>query len=111
MQTIQRMQGETGNPITGILSNRDDSLTIPEGTMVTVSGTRIDQGERIFTDSPVTITDYDTRAFSYAPADGAHDWDTPCTMRLLFKFEDASGKVTYIPDHTDYELRLQINPV
>jgi hypothetical protein len=108
-RTIQRMQGETGNPITGTLDNGDDSLSIPDGTTVTVTGTRIDTGERIFVDSPVDVTNYATRAFSYAPADGAYDWDTPCLMRLLFKIH--TTRPAYVPDHTDYELRLQINPV
>jgi hypothetical protein len=110
-ETIQRMQGETGNPITGILNNKDDSLSIPSPTPVTVTGRRIDTGEVVFADSPVTMTNYTTRAFSYEPESGATDWDTPCTVKLLFKIAYSNGAFTYVPDHTDYELRLQINPL
>lgn len=108
METIQRVQGETGNPITGTLNNKNGTLSIPSPTTVTVTGRRVDTGEVVFADAPVSMTNYTTRAFSYEPQSGAPDWDTICTMRLRFKIAYASGKPTFVPDHEDYELRLEI---
>lgn len=112
---IERLVGETGRPLQLILGSEDGTLpaSLPEGSTITLTATRVDTGQAVFTGHTVTVVDWATLTVSVplAPSDVA----IACTMRLVFQAIPLGGAVpddvVEIPDAKRYALYLQINPV
>ncbi|MFI5228401.1 MAG: hypothetical protein ACHQWU_04985 [Gemmatimonadales bacterium] len=111
-QIIRRIVGETGRPLIGMLSSLDGTLpaSLPQGSTVTLTGVRNDNGSPVFSGRAVTITDWPTLSFTCSLQDS--DVAAPLTMRLRFVGLPAGGggPIDIPDDDHRYGLYLVVTP-